>query len=366
MKILLSAINGIGLGHVTRQLALARALRDRLPEAQFLFLTTSEAPSIIWQDGFASVKIPSWTNVTRGLMSAADWRHLAHSLATVSVANFKPDVLIADSYPFGEYGEILAVLSTIQQRIFLYDVMPGQDQKKLHRDAISNYNLVLIPHDEGAFELPFEIVPAPHWVGPMVNRSRKEALPRAEARRRLGIPEDRLCFYVALGGGGGEAIVEAINWLSITLESFPNLLLFQTLPPLAAEDSGLLKSKNARAVSHFTFPFTPYLSAFDGAIAGAGANTTTELINFGVPAVWVPMGSKQAADQEWRAQKLSENGLGWAVERLDSEGLTAAIRAMLDADTRRAMRQKMLAQPAPNGASKGADVICEWLKNKFD
>ena len=119
MKILISAINGIGIGHVTRQLALARALRDRLPEARFLFLTTSEASGIIWQDGFASVKIPSYMNVTRGLLDSTEWRHLCHSLVSVTVANFKPDLMIADSFPLGENGELIPAISTVPRRISL-------------------------------------------------------------------------------------------------------------------------------------------------------------------------------------------------------------------------------------------------------
>ena len=118
MKILISAINGIGLGHVTRQLALARALRERMPEAQFLFLTTSEAPGIIWQEGFASVKIPSWATLDRTGMSATDWLHLNHSLVTAAISNFRPNMLIADSFPFGENHELLPALASIKYKIF--------------------------------------------------------------------------------------------------------------------------------------------------------------------------------------------------------------------------------------------------------
>ena len=364
MKILVSAINGIGLGHVTRQLALARALRERMPEAKFLFLTTSEAPGIIWQDGFASVKIPSWMNVTHGMLSKTEWLHLCHSLVSVTVANFRPNLLIADSFPQGENGELLPALSTVPNRIFVYDFLPGHDAQKNHQQSIGLYNLVLIPYDEGAFQLPFNIKPAPHWIGPMIYRSRKEALPRAEARRRLGIPEDRLCFYVALGGGGGPETGETMAWLSDIARSFPELLFFQTMPPLASEKSGILKADNARSISHFPLPFSPYLNAFDGAIAGAGANTTTELIHLGLPAVWIPTGSKVAADQSWRAKNLADNGLGWNAERLDGEALSKAIRGMLDADVRREMREKMLAQPEPLGAQKGAEAIEKWLKSQ--
>ena len=140
------------------------------------------------------------------------------------------------------------------------------------------------------------------------------------------------------------------------------MLFFQTVPPLATQVSGILTADNARAVSHFPLPFTPYLSAFDGAIAGAGANTVMEMINYGLPAVWIPMGSKTAADQDWRAKKFNDDGLGWSVDRLDSDALSRTLRNMLSSDTRQTMRDKMLAQPMPLGAQKGAEIICKWLK----
>ena len=362
MKILMNAINGIGLGHVTRQLALARALRGRLPDAEFLFLTTSETPGIIWHDGFTSVKIPSSASQERSNVTVSDWLHLNHSLVTATISNFRPDVLIADSFPFGENQELLPAMATIPHKIFIFDYYPGHTVSGNHRGAISNYGLVLVPYEKGEFDLPFEIDAIVEWIGPLIYRARYEALPRAEARRRLGIPEDRLCFYVALGGGGGPELGETVAWLSDIASVFPKLLLFQTIPPLATQESGILTANNARAVSHFPLPFTPYLSTFDGAIVGAGANTVMEIINYGIPAVWIPMGSKTAADQDWRAKKFSDDGLGWAVDRLDSDALSGTIRNMLAADTRHTMRDKMLAQPTPLGAQNGAEIICKWLE----
>ena len=55
---LLVAQDGWGLGHVSRQIGLARKVRARRPETDFLFLTYSEAAHLIWREGFASLKLP--------------------------------------------------------------------------------------------------------------------------------------------------------------------------------------------------------------------------------------------------------------------------------------------------------------------
>src|SRR5690349_10863784 len=42
-RILFYAVNGLGLGHVTRLLAIARAVRELEPNAEIVFFTSSEA-----------------------------------------------------------------------------------------------------------------------------------------------------------------------------------------------------------------------------------------------------------------------------------------------------------------------------------
>ena len=296
------------------------------------------------------------------MLDKADWIHLNQSIVAATVSNFRPDILIADSFPYGEYNELFPAMATVPRKILIYDYYPRLKLAGTQQNPISNYDLVIIPYEEGQIPAPVALNATLEWVGPMIYRGREEALPRKEARRRLGIAENQLWFYVTLGGGGGAETGETINWLSEIARSFPRLMFLQTVPPLASGESGILKAENVRSISHFPLPFAPYLSAFDGAIAAAGVNTSLELINFGVPAVWLPMGSQESADQKGRAQKLAAEGLGWAVDRLDSEGLGQAIRNMLSADVRRAMRKKMLAQPTPLGAKKGAEITCKWLR----
>ena len=49
-------------------------------------------------------------------------------------------------------------------------------------------------------KFPFSLPAQLAWIGPIICRSRAEALPRADARKFLGIPNDATCFYLSLGG----------------------------------------------------------------------------------------------------------------------------------------------------------------------
>ena len=63
VRLLFYAINGTGLGHLTRLLAVARSCRELLDaleqEADIRFLTSSEASEVVWD--FPVYKLPSKT-----------------------------------------------------------------------------------------------------------------------------------------------------------------------------------------------------------------------------------------------------------------------------------------------------------------
>src|SRR4051812_4088241 len=63
LRVVCYAVNGTGVGHITRLLAIARWLRryaaalDR--RLEIWFLTSSEADGLVFAEGFAAFKIPS-------------------------------------------------------------------------------------------------------------------------------------------------------------------------------------------------------------------------------------------------------------------------------------------------------------------
>ena len=71
MRIIFYASNGFGLGHLMRTLAIARQLRKRVGNAEFIFLTNSEASHLAWDEGFATVKLMSRFVLARGRPEAA-------------------------------------------------------------------------------------------------------------------------------------------------------------------------------------------------------------------------------------------------------------------------------------------------------
>ena len=100
-RIVCYTINGSGVGHLTRLLAVARWLRrygalieGRVPEV--LFLSSSEASGILLRAGFASFKIPSKTVVREAGGNVLEYRRLAKHFVWQTLATFSPDLLVVD------------------------------------------------------------------------------------------------------------------------------------------------------------------------------------------------------------------------------------------------------------------------------
>ncbi|MDP6817597.1 MAG: hypothetical protein QF449_06105 [Alphaproteobacteria bacterium] len=180
MKFLLNAINGAGVGHITRMVAIGRALRKKFPKAQILFITSSEAASITWREGFPSVKIPSWVSMEKGMIALDDYIYLSSSLIASTVSSFRPDVLIADSFPLGEGGQLASVFSSVARKVLILDIFPHLSEDKKYRSSVAKYDLVLFPFHKGSVELPFSPPVSKAWIGPIVYRGREDALPRED------------------------------------------------------------------------------------------------------------------------------------------------------------------------------------------
>ena len=86
-RILFCCINGVGLGHVTRVLAIARQVRRLAPDSELLVLTSSENAGILWNEGIASIKVPSYQAWERDRRLPAP--QLANALTAQTVATFR-------------------------------------------------------------------------------------------------------------------------------------------------------------------------------------------------------------------------------------------------------------------------------------
>ncbi len=148
-RLLFYAVNGLGLGHVTRLLAIATRCPERLvPGAQILFVTTTEADHVIYREGFASVKLPSRTIIQNTGIQPGVYNKLAQTIVMNTVAAFNPAILIADTFPGGASQELLPTLSWNMRRVFVYRAQIAERAADPQfQTLLTAYDLAIFPHE---------------------------------------------------------------------------------------------------------------------------------------------------------------------------------------------------------------------------
>lgn len=316
------AVNGSGLGHLTRVVAILRWMRRlaRLSGVQLeaYVLTSSEAPGLALEESFATFKIPSKTAVRKAGLPKDDYLRLARQWVWHSVGLLKPDLLLVDTFPGGSFGELLHTLDVPRARVFIRRAMKEEFARLPGvRNLLPLYDKILVPGElDATTTLTTDAVLASktRHTGPILLRSREELRPREEARRRLGVPADKLGVWLSAGGGGDPRARSGIETLVETLRREPDLHLVVGAGPLC--DAPPLRGPNITWLSDFNAMRD--FAGLDFAFSAAGYNSFHELLHAGVPAAFFAQ-EKIADEQSRRVSAASAAGCALSIE-VDGDG----------------------------------------------
>ncbi|MDJ0835706.1 MAG: hypothetical protein QNK37_04270 [Acidobacteriota bacterium] len=347
------AVNGVGLGHLSRLLAIAREMRDLLDAlavpTDLRFLTTSDAAYIAGD--FPVYKIPSKTAAAG---TAAAETFIADSRFFVSnlVASLRPDLLVLDTIPEGSFNEFLMIRDFARKTVF---VDRHRDPKirngKLQKNMLALYDRILVPDDpdEARYPLPEALAERRFFTGRIHGFRPRTAFSREKAREQLGVPDGSVLIYVSAGGGGDEAAEHQLDILTETLAEDPSHFLLVGYGPLYSGKvryGANIANYHGAAVSRF-FP------ALDLAVSAAGYNTYQELITARVPTLFYAQ-TKGMDRQEERIDRGVSAGLHRKLTNLDTSILRAAVEDMKRADTQAELRDALVRHPPARGALSAA------------
>lgn len=353
-RIVCYAVNGAGLGHVTRLSAVARwlkryvtLLQGRPPEV--LFLTSTEAPAVIAEAGFLCFKIPSKTQIRESGANPLSYRRLAKQFVWQVLGTFAPDLLVVDTFPSGNFDELLQILDAPFRKGFIFrHVKSEYANRPVFRSALRLYDTVIVPHQRTASEglqvpagLPLQ------FSGEVVGLDHGEARTRASVRAELGLAERERLIYISAGGGGDPHCESALHRLVDQLAGEPDLHLLVGAGPLyrgrRLSRPGLTWFTGARAATYF--------GACDAAISAGGYNTFHELIYFRVPTLFYHQ-EKVADDQARRIAAAAACGACETIDGLDDgEAIRGALRRLLAPERRSAIAEGCTTLLPANGAS---------------
>lgn len=355
-RFLFSSHDGFGLGHIRRNVLVAREVLRLDPTAQITLVTgVARRPPWLHAPRFSVVAVPPLLkNAQGGYHSAGLGLHAAVAerarIFSRTVADLRPDVVIVDRHPYGTAGELRAGLTDARRHgaalvLGLRDVidevasvrceLAGRGWEGVERlfDEILVFGDPLICDHVREYGLPIRPRYCGWVVEPAVARARAEGLVVISAGGggdgqkvfRLGVGALRrrphLHGVVAAGPYAG-------SWARQTMDGDPDLAARVQL----SRDNGSTVQLFARA---------------SAVVQMAGYNSTTEALSAGLRAVLVPRRAPRR-EQAIRASRLASLGLAdivdetaspeevaWLLDqpRLLPEGACARVGISLDGAT---------------------------------
>lgn len=344
LRVVSYAINGRGMGHLVRQLALLRWIRRLAAvlerRVELWILTSSEADTLARREGIPALKMPSKAMLRDAGIEPARVLRVARGWVLQTVAGLAPDLLLVDTFPGGSFGELVPVLELAERRVLI----ARQVRQRVANDAayaalLPLYDAALAPEETGH---------------PVIIRERAELMERADARRALGIPDGRRAVYVTLGGGGD---VAAASLLPSLIEQLSDWHVVVGAGPLydGPEVRGPGITWIDRYVPIELFP------GLDAAVSAGGYNSFHELMFAGVPAVFLPQ-PRISDDQAARVQRAVDAGAGLLAQH---PGQVAALLDQLPAGAAQAAQDLVPDNGARHLAARVLSVA-GWPQDDLD
>ena len=292
--VVLFNINGSGMGHMSTCLAYANRLRDH---ARPVFFSLASAIEMIHDMGYEADYFVSrfWSRAT-----AWEWdRQLALRLGML-FDRVRPEVVVFDgTWPYRgllHAAKVYGVPRLVWSDLTLY-------KKDMHPVPISASHFDLLIHlgELGSsFSVEREAMPGRKVIVPPFTMLKdEELLDRATARDELGLDQAGRYALFSLGPGNRKDVSEIGRGLIKELTERGYTVVW-TRTPITFSDVPLPHGVVPIAV----YPLLRYMRAFDVFVGAAGYNTCCEVLQSGLPALFVP-NTLVNDDQTGRAEMIS-------------------------------------------------------------
>jgi predicted glycosyltransferase/ABC-type polar amino acid transport system ATPase subunit len=372
--------NGVGVGHLQRQIDLAMAFRARHPDSVVLLASGSHAASMFKiPAGIDYVKLPSLrkidgrTWIPRELpLPLRDVIELRTDLLQETVRSVSPDLLVADFMPAGPYGELLPALTELERSggravVGFRDVLdePASVREIWRETGVYDvlrkyYSAICVYGDRRmldfaqAYGLDDDLASRLHYCG-YLGRS------APASNGSAGTPERPLVVATSGGGVDGPALLETFVRAAGHLQPRVGGTWTAVTGPLMDDDDhariASLAEHGGVTVHRLVPDLRDTVAVADCVVSMAGYNTVCDIMSYRRPSVLVPR-EEPSKEQCLRAGRLREWDVADVVhaEELRPTGLADAIETAL-------RRSAPPAAPVPLGGLKRAvdvfDSLCD-------
>jgi UDP:flavonoid glycosyltransferase YjiC (YdhE family) len=346
--------NGVGLGHLTRQMAVAR----RLPASMTpIFFTLSRAASLVRDAGYLveHAMFHRYAQTDPNLWNPVFAEELAEALLF-----HKPAALVFDGNV--PYSGLLQAMATrpdmksiwIRRAMWRHhhkNVLPRADKF----DAIVEPGELAGADDDGPTAATRRSV---LLADPVIMIRPEDRLPREEARRALGVNDGKLLVAFQVGSGNNFDFGPIRHALLTALVARRDVEVIEIVSPITERAEPLERfAESHRIVS--LFPSFRLSNAFDCAVSAAGYNSFHENVLGGVPTLFVPNEAEEMDKQATRAQFADRNNLARWISARDIYATRDKTEELLDPDVRAGIREACANLTPGDGAGQIARFIEE-------
>ncbi|MEC7255875.1 MAG: hypothetical protein VXV76_04620 [Candidatus Thermoplasmatota archaeon] len=342
--------NGVGFGHFTRMLAIAKRMKKLNSNLEIIFFTTMPTLHILKRYDIPAHHI-SGPKYFKG-MSSEDWNALLEEELTLCFETHKPSMFIFDgAFPYRGMLRAIEGKSTMS-KIWLRRGM-FRKGASIPVDSIQHFDSIIRPMDsinETSEEVnhELEIITSP----PIVLLDENEMLSKEDVRASLQLPRDATVVYVQLGAG---EINDINSEIRITVE---NLISRENLFVVIGESMiGERLSINLPNVKIIRdYPNSMYFRGFDAVISAGGYNSYHEARNLGIPTLFYPNLNTGMDDQSSRCEVAKKEGWGLTLKDRNVKNINKSIDDLI----------AKISQPRPIiEKSQGAKNLAEILNSRI-
>ena len=345
--VVLATTNGKGMGHLSRQLALALASLGGMDPVIF---SLSSAVTVVNQYGMRAEWAPS---SLRKQVPRRHWDGYLAERITALVTETNASAFVFDGvYP---YDGVLRALRRMPDVPFIWS-RRAMWQKGVGARALRYRRLFAAVLEPGDLASAGDVgrtvyLEDARRVGPITLVGQVPQLSREKAIEELELDPDRPRLLLTLGSSKRSDLYSAYQR---TVEQFTaaGWQVVVTSSPLRGRAA---KAAGPKQIS--VFPLVRYLNAFDAAVSASGYNAVHELLYSAVPTLLVPNGDAVTDDQRTRARIIGNSGLALAADPDRPREFDAALGRLLDERVRKRLSASCRDLDPPTGATEAARTV---------
>ncbi|MBX2853779.1 MAG: hypothetical protein KTR21_02260 [Rhodobacteraceae bacterium] len=345
--------NGVGLGHLTRMLAVADRLSN---DMEVVFFTLSQGAHLVREAGYLTEYRPFHRATGAGLRA---WNNALAVELTDAISFYGADILVFDgNTPYSGLCTAIKQSPTMKsiwvRRGFWAPHQRGALERSKYFDAVIEPDDIASSLDDGPTrKLRDDVFVCP----PIVRADPSTRLDRTDARRELGLPQDATIVAVSLGSGSNFDLAD-LEILTIEhLSRQRDVLVVALRSPIRAKRS-LVHHDHALELSHY--PIFPMTNAFDFMVSTCGYNAFHEAMLGAIPTVFIPNEASEMDLQYQRARFADAAGAGAVIRRHEMLSAPRVLDHMLNPATRDHMRERCGMLFRENGSEKAAQYILTY------